>query len=311
MALRAFIAASLLVAAGFCRAQAFSVGDPSAVDGSATIYRINLASRSVSVAGTAGNGGNGQPIVAVGALTFSPADGNLYALALTGAATPTLVTLSQSTGKAATVSQVAGVASTSAKGLSLSFDCNGRLWMASADSNNFWEIIPGTGQTKLVGNLGVKITGLAFRNGVLWGVGGSGNANLYTIATDSGKATSVGAYGVAVSTPVDVGFDAAGTLWALLRNYDGFNPPTQLNRLAQINLATGAMSIAGTVANPSTGSPLPETFQGLATAPPVCAADPPPSSTVGAPILSRAGVAALILSLLLAVWSVVYARQRN
>ncbi|MBS0581543.1 MAG: hypothetical protein JSS42_00390 [Proteobacteria bacterium] len=310
MALRAFIAASLLVVAGFCRAQAFTVGDPSLVDGSATIYRVNLASRSVSVVGTAGNGGNGQPIVAVGALTFSPTDNNLYALALTGASSPTLVTLNQSSGKAATVSQVAGVASTLAKGLSLSFDCTGRLWMASADSNNFWELTPGTGQTRLVGNLGVKITGLAFRNGALWGVGGTGNANLYTIATDSGKATSVGAYGVAVSTPVDAGFDAAGTLWALIRNYDGFNPPTQLNRLAQINLTTGAMTVAGTIAGPSSGSPLPETFQGLATAAPVCAADPSPPA-VGAPVLSLAGIGALILSLLLAALSPFSRRQLN
>ncbi|MFT3790036.1 MAG: hypothetical protein QM741_02965 [Rudaea sp.] len=310
MALRAFIAASLLVVAGFCRAQAFSVGDPSTADGSATIYRINLAARTANAIGTAGNGANNQPIVAIGALTFSPTDGNLYALALTGATTPTLVTLSQTTGKATTVSQVSAVASTAAQYLSLSFDCNGQLWMASAANDNFWKLAPATGATQLVGNLGVKITALAYRNGVLYGVGGSGNANLYSIDTDTGKATPIGAYGTSVSVPVDAGFDSSGTLWALLRNYDGSNLPSQLNRLGRIDLTSGAMTITGAIAEPVPGSLLPSTLQGLAIAPPACTAVVATATAVGAPAVSPTGIGVLVLSLLAAA-APAFRRQRG
>ena len=298
MALRAFIAAGLLVVAGFCRAQAFTVGDPSLIDGSATIYQVNLASRVASVVGTAGNGGNGHPIVGLGALAFSP-DHNLYALALTGNTSPTLVTLNQGSGKATTVSQVTGVSSSAAKNLSLSFSCDGKLWMAAADSNNFWELTPGTGQIRSVGNLGAKITSLAFRNNVMYGVGGSGNANLYSIALDTGKATPIGAYGTAVSTPVDAGFDGSGTLWSLVRNFNGNDPPSKLNSLAQINPTTGALNTIGDIPDPSGNPAIPQTLQGLAIAPPTCAAVPP-VLPVGAPMFSLTGRGVFILSLLAA-----------
>lgn len=311
MALRAFIAAGLFVVAGLCRAQAFTVGDPSSVDGSATIYQINLTSRVASLVGTAGNGGGSSPpIVALGGLALSPTDHNLYALALTGGTTPTLVTLSQATGRATTVSQVGGVAATAAKGLSLSFGCDGRLWMASADSNNFWELTPSTGQTRPVGNLGVKVTGLAFRNNVLYGVGGRGNANLYGIAVDSGKATPIGAYGMAVSNPVDAGFDASGTLWGLIRNFNGNDPPSQLNNLVKIDTTTGAMSVVGSIPDPSGNSASPQTMQGLAISSPMCAPVDPPPQTFGAPALSPAGLGLLILGLLGAAVAALTGRHR-
>jgi hypothetical protein len=310
MALRAFIAAGLLAVAGFCRAQAFTVGDPSLIDGSATIYQINLASRATSPVGTAGTAGTGHPIVALGALAFSP-DHTLYALALTGNTSPTLVTLNQGSGKATTVSQVAGVSSSAAKNLSLSFGCDGKLWMAAADTNNFWELTPGTGQIRPVGNLGAKITSLAFRNNVLYGIGGSGNANLYSIDLNTGKATSIGAYGASVSTPVDAGFDGSGTLWSLVRNFNGNDPPSKLNSLAQINTTSGALTPIGDIPDPSGNPAIPQTLQGLAIASPSCSAAPPPDIPVGAPMLSPAGLAAFVLSLLAAAALMFSARVRD
>lgn len=299
MALRAFIAASFLVVAGLCRAQgtAFSAGELASDGQGQALYRVNLGGLTASRLGYVKAPGN-IPVASLGGLTFG-LDGQLYALgALNGSQQTTLLTLSQSVASATVVNPVSGVPSQASSGLSLSFGCDGRLWMASADSSNFWELTPGTGQARLVGNLGAKITALATRNGVLYGIGGSGNANLYSIATDTGKATPIGPYNTAVPNPVDAGFDASGTFWGLIRNFNNSDLPTQLNALVQINSGSGSMSAAGSIANPGqSGLTFPVPLSGLAVAPPVCSAPPPPVP-VGAPALSRLGLGLFALSLL-------------
>jgi hypothetical protein len=308
MTLRALIAASFLVVAGLCRAQgvAYTTGDISAVDGSQMVYQLNLASRTVTPVGSSGSTSNGT-IILLNGLTFGT-DGNLYAIAAASSASqPALVTLSRTLGKATVVSQISGLPSSASAGLSLAFSCDGHLWMASSDSGNFWELTPGTGQTRLVGNLGVKITGLAVRVGVLYGAGGNGNANLYTIATDTAAVTAIGPYGQAAPNPVDAAFDGSGTLWSLLHNANdnGGNLPSQPNVLAQIDPASGAMNSLGNIANPPVSLPFPAKMRGLAIAPPSSCSDPPPpppSDAVGAPALSPVGLGVFILSLLAVVF---------
>lgn len=314
MALRAFIAASFLVVAGLCRAQgsAYTAGGPAA-DGTQAIYLLNLSARTATPIGSVGSL-NGTPITAVSGLTIGT-DKALYAVTGTGGSA-SLLTLNTLNGKASFVSQLRGIDAATAPNLSMSFDCDGNLWMASSSSNNLWQITPGSGDARSVGNLGVKITGLAFRDKVLYGIGGAGNGNLYTIATDTAKATAIGGgYGVNVPNPIDASFDGSGTLWSLLRNFNGNlnnGLPNQLNSLGQINPKSGAMNTVGTIAEPQTKPLFPTPMSGLAISSPSCSSggvDPPPPA-VGAPSLSLAGLGTLVLSLLAGA-GIAYRRQRS
>lgn len=314
MALRALIAASFLVVAGLCRAQgsAYTAGGPAA-DGSQAIYLLNLSTRTAIQIGSVGSL-NGSSITAVSGLTIG-IDKALYAVAGTGGGT-SLLSLNTLNGKASFVSQLRGIDSAAAPNLSMSFDCDGNLWMASSSSNNLWQVTPATGDMRSVGNLGVKITGLAFRDKVLYGIGGGGNGNLYTIATDTAKTTAIGAgYGVNVPNPIDASFDGSGMLWSLLRNLNGNlnnGLPNQLNSLGQINPKSGVMNTLGTIAEPQQKPLYLTPMSGLAISAPSCSSggvDPPPPA-VGAPSLSFAGLGALVLSLLAGA-GIAYRRQRR
>ena len=157
MTLRALIAASFLVVAGLCRAQgsAFTTGDGLSQDSSQVVYQLNLGARTLTQVGAAGSINN-NPVTLLNGLAFR-SDGNLYAVAQVNGSSPLLVTLSRTLGKASLVSQINGVPSTSGSSLSLAFSCDDHLWMASSDSGNLWELTPGTGQTRAIGNLGAKI----------------------------------------------------------------------------------------------------------------------------------------------------------
>lgn len=307
MALRALIVASLLAVAGLCRAQgvAYTAGEPSTVDGSQMIYRVDLATRLTSQVGSAGlyNNDPTNPITLLSGLTFG-LDQNLYAVALPQTSQqPLLVTVNQQNGRVSVVSPITGLTgSPPASSLSLAFGCDGNLWMASSQTNNFWKLSL-AGQAQFIGNLGVKLTSIAAKGGVLYGFGGSGNANLYSIDVSSGSVSAIGPYGVAVPNPVDGAFDASGALWGLLRNYNDFNNsglPQQLNSLAQISPATGAMSVQGTIADPRMNPLFKSRMRGLAIAAPVCTVtDPPPSAlTAGAPVFSPMGLGVLLMSIL-------------
>jgi hypothetical protein len=320
MALRAFIAASLLVVAGLCRAQgvAYTAGGQSTIDNSQMIYKVTLATGSIAPVGSAGlyNADSTNPITLISGLTFG-VDQRLYAVALPlKAQQPLLVTLNPVSGNASVVSTISGLTGTpAAASLSLSFGCDGRLWMASAENNNLWQVVPTSGQANLVGNLGVKLTSLAAKGSTLYGFGGSGNANLYNINVNTATVSAIGSYGIAVPNPVDGAFDASGTLWSLLRNYNDLNNsplPTQLNMLAQIDPSKGTLSTLGPIAEPKTNPQYKTALRGLAIAPPVCAADPPPpAAAVGAPILSPIGLGALIASMFAAALRALCGRRRN
>jgi hypothetical protein len=156
----------------------------------------------------------------------------------------------------------------------------------------------------LVGSLGAKITSLAVQNNVLYGFGGNGNANLYSIDPNSGQATSIGPYDTPAPNPVDGAFDAGGVLWSLVRNYNdsgGSGLPSQLNTLAQIDPTQGTMTISGTIADPNPSPSYKSRMRGFAIAPPVCSAalvDPPFAQTSSAPAVlpMNLGVLGLLLS---------------
>jgi streptogramin lyase len=238
-------------------------------------------------------------------LTFGT-DRKLYAVALPrNSSQPLLVSLNQASASASVVSAIRSVSATSASSLSLAFGCDDRLWMAASDSNSFWELTPSSGQTRLVGSLGAKITSLAVRDDVLYGFGGNGNANLYRVDPNTGQATLIGPYGAAAPNPVDGAFDADGTLWGLIRNYnDSGNSglPTELNILAQIDPTQGTMTNARTIADPNSNLAYKSRMRGFAIAPPVCSThvNPSPQTTSGAPAMSAISLGALGLALLAA-----------
>jgi hypothetical protein len=304
MALRAFIAASLLAVAGICQAQTgYSAGDLSASNGE-WIYRVSLSAKTATRIGTAGLY-SGAQVTGLGGLTIG-IDNKLYAAGQVGTSTQAfLLTLNTANGAVASAVTLSGVTASATPGLSLAFSCDGRLWMTQVDNNNLWLVTPSSGQTQLIGNLGAKITGLATLGNTLYGMGGSGNSNLYSIATDTAAATRIGGYAVGSAlNSVAGGFDGSGTLWTVNSNFNGTDAPTQANALAQINPSTGAMTTLGGITFPTpTGSPFPTTLQGLAIAAPVCTSspsDPGGSSNAlpGAPGLSRAALGALALLLL-------------
>lgn len=322
MALRAFIVASLLAVAGLCRAQgvAYTAGEPSTVDNSQMIYRVDLATRSATPVGSAGlyNNDSANPILLLSGLTFG-VDQKLYAVALPSTAQqPLLVTISLQSGRASVVAPISGLTgSPPASSLSLAFGCDGRLWMASSETNNLWGVNSTTGQVNFVGSLGTKLTSMAAQGSALYGFGGSGNANLYSIDVNSGSTHVIGAYGVSVPNPVDGAFDASGALWGLLRNYNDFNNsglPLQLNSLAQINLTTGAMNVTGVIADPPRPNPSYKArMRGFAIAPPVCTdgGPPPAMSAFAAPALSPVGLGAFLVSMLGAALIAFRQRRRN
>ena len=108
----------------------------------------------------------------------------------------------------------------------------------SSGTGSFWQVDPATATATFIGDLGVKITGLAAHGNVLYGTGSQGNNNLYTIDTATGATTLVGAYGNSAPyiTTISIAFDAAGNLHAIL----DFNPQPsgstiiQWNDLAQV-----------------------------------------------------------------------------
>jgi hypothetical protein len=165
-----------------------------------------------------------------------------------------------------------------------------------------WQVDPATATATFVGDLDVKITGLAARGNVLYGAGSQGNNNLYTIDTATGATTLVGPFGnnAPYITTISPAFDAAGNLHAIL----DFNPqPTgseiiQWNDLAQITPASGELANMGDIT--ASGNSVADLefvgMKGLAFVPSACAAQQAVSSL---PALSWPSLLVLIMLLAL------------
>lgn len=300
MPLRAILAALVLgVFASQARA-ADVVGYGEAFN---VLYSIDLTTKTAVQIGGAGTI-NGQSVANIEGLTFSPS-GMLYAVSDAGA-TKTLLTIDTHTGIATAVGAL-NLGTANQLDLGLTFTCDGKLWM-SASTGQFWSVDPVTANITALGNLGVKITGLAARGATLFGAGGQGNNNLYSIDPVKMTANLVGNYQSAnYITTTSPGFDPSGQLWAIL----DYVPPQQgstsiapWSDLAQISLTTGTLTDVGNITPPAPINTSSPTYQnlyqiglkGLAIPSGVCAAAANLAST---PALSWRGIAFLIALVLL------------
>jgi len=250
-------------------------------------------------------GGPGQITYAnIEGLTFSPG-GTLYAVSDAGP-TKTLLTIDQGSGIATAVGTL-NLGTNNQLDLALAFTCDGKLWM-SASTGQFWSVDPATASATALGNLGVKITGMAARGSLLYAAGSQGNNNLYSIDPVKATATLVGSYqSTNYITTISPAFDASGQLWAIL----DYVPPQQGNALiadwsdlAKLSVASGALTNLGNITPPApvdTNSPTYANLyqiglKGLAIPSGACAAA---ATTASTPALSTRGIAALIALLLL------------
>jgi hypothetical protein len=295
MPLRAFLAALVLgVIASQARAAAV-VGYGEAFN---VLYSIDLTTKTAVQIGGAGTL-NGQSIANIEGLTFSPG-GVLYAASDAGA-TKTLLTIDRNTGLATAVGTL-NLGTANQLDLGLAFTCDGKLWMSSS-TGQFWSVDPATANVTALGNLGVKITGLAARGSSLFGAGSQGNNNLYSIDPVKVTATLVGSYQSAnFITTTSPGFDPSGQLWAILDYVppqQGSTSITPWSDLAQLSLATGALTNVGNITPPAPINMNSPTYQnlyqiglkGLAIPSGVCAVTANLAST---PALSWRGIATLI-----------------
>lgn len=305
MSLRAYIAGLVLAVAVSAAnaapiAYAESVGSFAGTSQS-VLYSVDLATRVATLIGPAvpGAGGlvNGLYPFNTRGLSFDPA-GQLYAVSED---LRVLVKINKGNGAATLVGPLnlsgPGVANASSLDLSMAITCDGKAWLASGATGNFWSVNLAAGTTTLIGSLGNNpITGLAAQGATVFGAGSQTNQKLYTINTATGAATAVGAYGGADGAVHAIwpGFDSTGQMWAILNNI----PPSNetWSNLATI-APSGTLSKIGTITGPASLQNV--GLSGLAIAPPVCSVpvDPPPSISA-APALSRGGLLWLVLLLI-------------
>lgn len=175
-------------------------------------------------------------------LSFSAA-GVLYGV---DQASSSLVTCNVSTGACTAV----GPLGVNIIDTGLTFDGGGRLWMSTDQPApaTFYKLNRSTGAASAVGPQGQEVTGLAFRNGVVYGLGGDHTDNLVTIDRGSGAATPVGPLGAVTLVDGGIDFDGRGVLWGINDSSSGPGNPSQI---FTINPATGAATLVTAVVNGS------------------------------------------------------------
>jgi len=267
-----------------------------------TLYTIDLAAPSAATVGVAGRYA-GQQIGNISGLSFSP-DEDLYAVA---GGIGGLAQINPSTGAATIVGSfgLAGQgdpAHNDALDLSMTFGCDGTLYLASAYAGKLWTVDPSSGATTLVGATGHTITGLVARNTILFGAGGRGDNTFYRVDTKTGEAMPIGTFGDGIGTwinSVSMSFDDEGTLWAVL-NYvppaPGSTNVPDWSDLAKIDTSTGNMTIVGPITGPDDLRQV--GMKGFAIGPPRCLAGASglASAPVGTPPWLLALVGLLIAS---------------
>lgn len=228
------------------------------------LYRLDLGSRKASLIGRSGNYA-GNPLAQLTGLSFGP-NGELFAISGTQKA---LVRINTSTGAATFVGRFGlsgqGEGQFDALDLSMAYACDGSFWMTSAIKKDLWKVNPQNANLSLIGNTGKQITGLAVRNGKLFGTGIGSDQGLYAIDMGNASATLVGPLGATIPwVAPNFGYD--GTLWATF----SYNPP--LNRewsdLARIDPITGAATNLGPITGPDGLRGI--SMKGLAVAPTSC-----------------------------------------
>lgn len=297
MPLRAFIAALVLAVASGRVFAADVVGYSEAFD---TLYRVDLTTQTAVEIGRATPIGASRFSIIEG-LTSSPS-GSLYGVSVSPAL-KTLLQINPGSGMATSIGTItlSGSDATTQVDIGLAFTCDGRMWLSSS-GGSLYRVDPATAGATLVGNMGVKITGLAAKGNVLYGAGSQGNNNLYRIDLTTAATTLVGPYGAGASyvSTASPAFDANGMLYAIL---DYVPPPADndpvadWSDLAQIDTTSAALSNSGPIT--ASGNSYNDLFQiglkGLAFLPNACAAVQAPPTQL--PAISWSGIALLILML--------------
>jgi len=155
-----------------------------------------------------------------------------------------LVTLNVWTGAATAVGH-SGLAVTE---VGLTFDDVGALYLSNEIPHVLYKLNPHTGASTPVGLMSQSVCGLAFQNGVMYGLGGSSTNNLVSINRTNGVVTPIGPLGTVTVTDGGIDFDAHGVLWGL----------DEGGRLFTINPANGAATMVANIGNG---------FEGLAISP--------------------------------------------
>jgi hypothetical protein len=290
MSLRALPAALVLAVASSTAAASDVLGYSEAFD---TLFQVNLTAHTAAERGPAGNL-NGTRIADLEGLSFAP-NGNLYAVSDDLRA---LFSISAQNGHATLIGPLNLVNEPTGLGhsldLGMTVTCDGRFWLSAADGN-FWQLDPSTGAATQVGNLGVRVTGLAAKGNEIYAAGSQGNNNLYLVDPDTATATLIGAYKTAnYVTTVSPGFDASGKLWSVLN----YVPPPQgstsippWSDAATIDASSGVLRNTGSIVGPSDlQSEFFGELKGLAIVPPSCVAGANP---VSVPALPPKGLALL------------------
>lgn len=238
MPLRAHIA--VLVLAVFCgpALAADIVGYSEAFD---TLFSVDLTTRTAQEIGRATPPGSPRYSIIDG-LTFSP-DRKLYGIS-DAASVKTLLQINSGNGLAKPIGLL-NLGTNQQLDLSLAFTADGKLWLSSGPGD-LWQVNPANATVRLVGNLGVKITGLTSRGNTLYGAGGQGNNSLYLIDQASAQASLIGVYGSGIGyvTAASPAFDGSGQLWVIL---DYVPPPSGSTQAQWSDLARGGAG--GTLAN--------------------------------------------------------------
>jgi hypothetical protein len=203
-------------------------------DASGQLWRIDL------------NTGVATPIGPTGfrdieSLSFS-ANGGLYGV---DDATNQLVRCDVQTGACTAV----GALGTNVTDTGLSFSDDGRLWMSTdlpGPPYILYRLNPSTGAATAIGPQGQPVTGLTFRNGVLYGLGGDSTDNLLIVSRTTGNATLQGPLVTVTLVDGGIDFDGSGVLWGIGDRGGTPRPPAQI---FTIDTATGAATLVANVTN--------------------------------------------------------------
>jgi len=252
-----------------------------------TLYSVDVSNHTAAEVGSAGTFG-GVPIVNLSGLSFSP-DEVLYAVA---GGLGALTRIDPATGHATPVGSfgLSGQGDpqrNDALDLSMAFDCDGTLWLASAYANKLWTVNPSNGATTPVGDTGHLLTGIVAHGNVLYGAGGRGDNGFYRIDKATGAATEIGNFGDGRwINSVSMSYDEAGILWAAIN----YVPPAPGDvtiadwpDLARIDESTGRITFVGTITGPESLRQIP--MKGFSIGPPRCTlgALPAAAAPVGTP----------------------------
>jgi hypothetical protein len=266
------------------------------------LHRIDLASGTTFKVGEVRGSDSAAPYADVEGLAMSR-DGVLFGI---DDASKTLLHIDIQSGRAIPVDGRdgnTGLPRTSNFDFGLSFDCSGNLYASSDSRRSLYRLDPLTGAATLVGSegsLGAQITGLAARFDGLYGIGSSGDENLYLIDTSNGHSSLIGPLGAGLRfTDGGLDFDATGQLWGVA-DMTGSSINAEPSVLFRIDAATGAATRV------STGLP---GIESLAITAPVCDAPDGPVLPPAIPTLDRSGL--LILGVLIGLLALLALRSES